>query len=119
MAELSEADRHAEADISAKQRVFEESELLLRLYRALIENRDLGSGLRSALEIVCQFTGWVVGTAWLPAENETEIRICSSWHRDDPNLAEFIALANSKHFAAMLASPAEFGIAKERNGPAI
>ena len=98
MAELSEADRTLEADISAKQRVFEESELLLRLYRALIENRDLGSGLRSALEIVCQFTGWVVGTAWLPAENETEIRICSSWHRDDPNLAEFIALCQQQTF---------------------
>ena len=98
MPELSEADQHLEADISAKQPAFEESALLLSLYRALIENRDLGSGLRDALEIVCQFTGWVVGTAWLPAENETEIRICSSWHRDDPKLAEFIALCQRQIF---------------------
>ena len=62
MPELSDVNPNLEADISAKQRRFEESELLLSLYKALIENRDLGAGLRAALEIVCEFTSWIAAT---------------------------------------------------------
>jgi PAS domain S-box-containing protein len=98
MSALNEAEPNLPADIDAKKKASEESELLLRLYMALIESRDLPSGLRSALEIVCQFTGWVVGTAWLPSEDETQIRLCSSWHRDDPKLAEFIGLCQWQPF---------------------
>ena len=99
MPELSEAERNLEADISAKQRALEESELLVSLYRAIIENRDLDSGLRAALEVVCRFTGWVVGTAWLPSKDETQIGLCSSWHRDDPKLAEFVGICRQQQFA--------------------
>ncbi|HEX6176472.1 MAG TPA: PAS domain S-box protein [Candidatus Binatia bacterium] len=83
---------------SATQRLLEESDLLLSLYRALIENPDLSSGLGAALEIVCQFTGWVVGTGWLPSDDETEIRLCSSWHADDPKLEEFIGACRQQSF---------------------
>jgi PAS domain S-box-containing protein len=84
---------------TATQRLLEKSDLLLSLYRALIENPDLSSGLRAALEIVCQFTGWVVGTAWLPSVDETKIRLCSSWHADDPKLEEFIGVCRQRQFA--------------------
>ena len=87
------------ASIGAKDRTLGESALLLSVYRALIESGDLPSGLRSALEIVCQFTGWAVGTAWLPSEDSTEIGFCSSWHRDDPKLAEFIGVCQGRRFA--------------------
>ncbi len=95
---LTEVQQNVEAPVTRQQRALEESDLLLRLYRALIENPDLSSGLRAALEIVCQFTGWVVGTAWLPSDDETEIRLCSSWHADDPKLAEFIGLCRQLSF---------------------
>src|SRR5687767_4066555 len=97
MNSLTEVEQNLQAHGIEKQRL-EESDLLLRLYRALIENPDLSSGLRSALEIVCQFTGWVVGTAWLPSDGETKIRLCSSWHADDPKLAEFIGLCQQQSF---------------------
>ncbi len=99
MPELSEAERNLEADISAKQRALEESELLLTLYRTIIESRDLDSGLHAALEIVCRFTGWVVGTAWLADEDETQLGLCSYWHRDDPKLAEFVGICRQQQFA--------------------
>ena len=84
---------------TATQRPLEESDLLLSLYRVLIESSDLASGLRAALQTVCQFTGWVIGTAWLPSEDATKIRLCSYWHTDDPKLAEFISLCQEQQFA--------------------
>ena len=99
MTALTDSEQKLQPDISAKQQSLEESELLVSLYRAIIENRDLGSGLRLALEIVCEFTGWVVGTAWLPSKDETQIGLCSSWHRDDPKLAEFVGICRQQQFA--------------------
>jgi len=87
-----------QADVSAKQRQLEESDLLLHLYRTLIESADLSSGFCSALELVCGFTGWIVGTAWLPSADETQLELCSSWHRDDPKLAEFVGLCQQQLF---------------------
>ena len=87
-----------QADVSAKQRQLEESDLLLHLYRTLIESADLSSGFCSALELVCGFTGWIVGTAWLPSADETQLGLCSSWHRDDPKLAEFVGLCQQQLF---------------------
>ncbi|HYJ17194.1 MAG TPA: PAS domain S-box protein [Candidatus Limnocylindria bacterium] len=96
---MSDVNPNLQTDISAKQQSFEESELLLNLYRALIENRDLGSGLRAAVKIVCEFTRWIVGTAWLPSKDETKIGLCSFWHQDDPKLAEFIVSCQHQQFA--------------------
>lgn len=95
---LTEVEQNLQGHGIEKQR-FEESDLLLRLYRALIENPGLSSGFRAVLEIVCQFTGWVVGTAWLPSVDETKIRLCSSWHADDPKLEEFIGVCRQRQLA--------------------
>jgi PAS domain S-box-containing protein len=103
--EVSEIEPNLEADIKATQRALLESELLLSLYRALIEKRDVHSGLRDALEIVCQFTGWVLGTAWLPCADETHLTLCSFWYRDDPKLAEFIGFCQQQQI------PRDVGIA--------
>ena len=75
-----------------------ESDLLLSLYRTLIEHSELSSGLRSALEIVCRFAGWDLGTAWLPSQDRNHIRLFVSWHRDDPRFAEFIRLSRTRSF---------------------
>ena len=105
MSELSEADQTHEADISAKQRALEESELLLKLYRALVENHELASGLRAALETICQFTGWVLGTAWLPSEDETQVSLYSFWHPNDPKLAEFIGFCRQQRLGRDVGIP--------------
>ena len=80
------------------QRTPEESELLLSLYRALIEAHDLASGLSNALETICRFTGWVLGTAWLPAEDDGEIRLYSSWHLDSVQLNNFVERCRQHRF---------------------
>ena len=91
-------DNETNLDGGAQQGMFSESALLLSLYRLLIESKGLSSGLRSALEIVCQFTDWVVGTAWLPSEDQTQLRLCSSWHRDEPRLTEFIGTCQQQSY---------------------
>ena len=96
MAVLSGNENNAES--GAQQRMPSEFTLLLSLYRILIESNDLSSGLRSALEIVCQFTDCVVGTAWLPSEDPTQLRLSSSWHRDEPKLAEFIETCQQQSY---------------------
>jgi hypothetical protein len=105
MPPLTEVEQNLQAHMIEKQRLAE-SDLLSSLYRVLIENHDLPSGLRAALQIVCQITGWVVGTAWLPSDNERQIRFYSSWHQDDPKLAEFIGLCQQQSFARDLGIPA-------------
>lgn len=92
MSPVSESEKNLQTEIALQQRVFEESELLLSLYKALVENHDLSSALRAVLKIICEFTGWIAGTAWLPAKDEAQITLCSFWHRDDPKVAELIAV---------------------------
>ena len=99
VAGATEREQNLPAEIGERQPAAQDAGLLLVLYRAIIENRDVESGLRAALQIVGQFTGWVVGTAWLPSEDETQIRLCSSWHHDDPKLAEFVEVCQQRQFS--------------------
>jgi PAS domain S-box-containing protein len=89
------------------------SELLLNLYRSLVESRDLPSGLRAALQMICELTGWVVGTAWLPSEDETQIALSAAWHDDDPKLAEFVAACQRQQFVRGLGLPGRVWQAKK------
>jgi PAS domain S-box-containing protein len=73
-----------------------ETHLLLSLYRTVIESSDVASGLRSALEIVCQLTGWDLGLALLTTADGQELSLVSSWHQDDAGLAEFAAVSRGR-----------------------
>jgi two-component system, cell cycle sensor histidine kinase and response regulator CckA len=97
--------RGLDAKKRKKQEMREESDLLLTLYRTLIEKTELASGLHSALEIVCQFAGWDVGTAWLPTEDKQHIKLFVTWHPDDPHLAEFIRICGEQFFAPNMGMP--------------
>lgn len=93
------------SDLKSNQQGPEDSELLLNLYRTLIEKTDLFSSLRSALKIVCRFTGWVVGMAWLPTGADNQLRLFSFWHEEDPTLAEYISICQRHFFARDIGIP--------------
>jgi two-component system, LuxR family, sensor kinase FixL len=101
---LPEIDSN-QADTAGTQQTLVESDLLLGLYRTLIEHADLASGLSSALEIVCRFAGWDVGTAWLPSEDKQHIRLFVSWHQDDPRFDEFIGYCRDRIFSRSVGMP--------------
>lgn len=92
-------------DLRTRQQQVKESDLLLNLYRCLIESADLASGLRAALETVCQFAGWVAGTAWLPDSSNSRLEFAAAWHLDDPTLSEFSAACRQQVFPPGVGMP--------------
>jgi PAS domain S-box-containing protein len=83
-------------DFDAQQAALAETHLLLSLYRTLIESSDVSSGLGSALEIICRLTAWDLGLALLATADGQELRLVSSWHQDDPGLAEFARVSRER-----------------------
>ena len=91
----------------------EELELRIRLYRALIESDDLPSAVTAALRIVCQFAGWDLGVAWLPAPEETELRLFAAWHQENPSLAEFVSACQGCSFPRYVGMPGRIWMLRE------
>jgi hypothetical protein len=118
MPPLTEVEQNLQAHMIEKQRLAE-SDLLSSLYRVLIENHDLPSGLRAALQIVCQITGWVVGTVWLPSDNQRQMRFYSFGIKTIQSSLSSLAFASSNRSPATLASKAEFGPTEKMNRRAI
>jgi len=93
-------------EITTRGRVGEEFELLLTLYRALIETKDLSSACSATLQIVCQFTDWDLGLAWLPTPpGEKELTLFTAWHRDNANLVEFVEICQQRSFPPNVGMP--------------
>jgi len=92
------------AEITTRGWVGEEFELLLTLYRALIETKDLSSACSATLQIVCDFTGWDLGLAWLPTPGK-ELRLFTAWHRDNANLVEFVKICQERSFPPNVGMP--------------
>ncbi|MGN6719504.1 MAG: PAS domain S-box protein, partial [Candidatus Binatia bacterium] len=80
-----------------RQRI-SDSDLLLAMYRTLIEYGDLSVGLGSALDVVCKFAGWVAGMAWLPTEDKQRIKLSVWWQVDDRALSDFIRTCRDQSF---------------------
>jgi PAS domain S-box-containing protein len=95
------------------QQTLAEYDLFLGLYRTLLEHTDLSSGLRSALEIVCQFAGWDLGMAWLPTEDKQQISLFVSWCPDEPRLNEFIRDCREQSFSRNVGIPGRVWDRKE------
>jgi PAS domain S-box-containing protein len=81
----------------SRQRI-PDSDLLLAMYRTLIEYGDLSVGLGSALEVVCKFAGWDAGMAWLPTEDKQRIKLSVWWQVDDRALSDFIRTCRDQSF---------------------
>jgi len=81
----------------SRQRI-SDSDLLLAMYRTLIEYGDLSVGLGSALEVVCKFAGWDAGMAWLPTEDKQRIKLSVWWQVDDRALSDFIRTCRDQSF---------------------
>ena len=86
-----------DATPGSRQRI-PDSDLLLAMYRTLIEYGDLSVGLRSALEVVCKFAGWDAGMAWLPAEDKQRIKLSVWWQVDNRALSDFIRTCRDQSF---------------------
>jgi signal transduction histidine kinase len=80
--------------------VVEELRLLHALTLALDRSENLPSALAIVLKEVCRATGWVLGEAWLPAPDGTELVLGPAWHAaGDRRLRKFEAGSRGYTFA--------------------
>lgn len=110
---LIEANQALPAEIALQRGSVEELELLVKLYRALIEAEALPSAVTAALQIVCQFAGWDLGVAWLPEPGETELRLFAAWHLENRNLAEFVNACQENSFPREVGMPGRVWMHRE------
>ena len=107
MPPLAEVEQNLQARMIEKQRLAE-SDLLLSLYRVLIENPDLSLRFTCCFKSSVDLLAGSYGTAWLPGDNAEQLSFYTSWHRQYPNRS-----------SATLASQIEFGTTEKMNGRAI
>ena len=74
---------------SAKQNPIEGEEQLSLLQTITMEvaaASDLTSALEVVLRDVCEKTGWIVGHAWVPNQDGTDLEFRSAWYCGDGEL---------------------------------
>lgn len=76
-----------------------ETNLLLNLYRTLIESSELRAGMGSVLGIVRKFADWDLGLAWLVSEDQQKLEFLVASHENDGQIAEFAQTCARQSFA--------------------
>lgn len=76
-------------DITQRKRAEEETRLLQTIARGINEASDFSHVLDFILREVCDTTGWVMGEAWLPNKEGTELQCHPVWHHRIHGLEEF------------------------------
>ncbi|HSE33484.1 MAG TPA: PAS domain S-box protein [Pyrinomonadaceae bacterium] len=76
-------------DITERKQVEERIRLLQKITMDVAAAEDLSSALGVVLRDVCEMTGWALGQAWLPNEEENTLTRSSAWYASTPDLAYF------------------------------
>lgn len=85
--ELRNANELLRREINTRQKAEEEVRFLQTMTQAIGESANFHSALGVALRLVCDFTGWVYGEAWIPKGGLLE---CSpAWYRNTQNVDKF------------------------------
>lgn len=69
-----------------RQQAEEETQLLLKVTQAISRSPDFESALQSALEHLCEASGWSYGEAWLPSDEGRSLTLSPAWycHKQEP-----------------------------------
>ncbi len=85
--ELRNANNLLRKEINTRHKAEEEVRFLQTMTQAIGESANFHSALGVALRLVCDFTGWAFGEAWIPKNGLLE---CSpAWYRNTQNLDRF------------------------------
>src|SRR5262245_44391101 len=93
---------------SAEQKRKESEEqlsLLQTITSELATAGDLPAALKVVLRDVCEKTGWVVGHAWVPNQDETVLEFRSAWYRGDGELEPFRTVSEAFQFQPGIGLP--------------
>ncbi len=76
-------------DITTRKRAEQESNLLQSLTFAISVAKDFHAALQTALQQICDFTGWELGEAWVPTVDRRLLQCANVYHFDLPKIKEF------------------------------
>ncbi|MBW4664305.1 MAG: PAS domain S-box protein [Chroococcus sp. CMT-3BRIN-NPC107] len=85
--ELQKANNRLLRESVTRHRAEEEVRFLQTMTQAIGESANFHSALGVALRLVCDFTGWAFGEAWIP--NSSVLECSPAWHRNTQNLDKF------------------------------
>ena len=83
----------------------EQLSLLQTITMEVAAASDLASALEVVLRDVCEKTGWIVGHAWVPNQDGTDLEFRSAWYCGDGELKPFRAVSEGLHFKPGLGLP--------------
>jgi PAS domain S-box-containing protein len=81
------------------------SRLARELAVAMTEAEDAGEALRTALERVCEVTGWPLGQAWVPSADNSRLECSPAWASRSDGLAPFRRISEGMTFRPGLGLP--------------
>jgi PAS domain S-box-containing protein len=76
-------------DITERRRAEDQLRLLQAITMEVAVAPDLSTALEVVLRLVCETTGWVLGQAWVPSEDETVLECNPAWFGADEGLKAF------------------------------
>lgn len=76
-------------DIARRKQAEERINLLQMITMDVTVAKDLYSALEVVLRRVCEKTGWALGQAWVPNQNETALDFCPIWFAPHADLEDF------------------------------
>ncbi|CAN1212832.1 histidine kinase [Tumidithrix helvetica PCC 7403] len=92
-------------DITQRKRAEEEVKLLQTMTMEISVAKDFNTALEIALRKICEFTGWVVGEAWIPSTNGLHLKYSPAWHSTVKGLEEFYRLSQNIVFPTGIGFP--------------
>ena len=98
---MSSDNKKTDPSQSAEQKRKESEEqlsLLQTITRQLAAADDLSSALKIVLREVCEKTGWKLGQAWVPNQDETALVCDSDWLCGEGDLQEFRVASEAIQF---------------------
>jgi diguanylate cyclase (GGDEF)-like protein/PAS domain S-box-containing protein len=72
-------------DITEKERAEDEVHLLQKIIRQASTTNNWYETLEVSLRLICEFTGWDFGEAWLPTRGGQKLAYATAWYRGHKN----------------------------------
>ncbi|MEE3719049.1 response regulator [Tumidithrix elongata RA019] len=92
-------------DITQRKRAEEEVKLLQTMTMEISVAKDFNTALEIALRKICEFTGWVVGEAWIPSTNGLHLKHSPAWYCSIDGMEEFYRLSQHMVFPTGIGFP--------------
>ncbi|MDI6761968.1 MAG: ATP-binding protein [Thermodesulfobacteriota bacterium] len=87
--EIGQLSRAFDEMIGKRKRAEEEVRLLQTITFAISETGDVHSALKIVLQKVCEATGWIMGEAWVPNSDGTNLECSPAWYSRVEGLEKF------------------------------